>query len=301
MPKDTLKNALNSQIASLLIPFYRDGAIDYASLGAMIDRLMSDGRPLIILSHGDAQLALLSDDEIATLIRFVSTRQQRKFWFIPATRPCGMNRAVDFARYCRDYFADAVVVLPPELHSCRSVDTIVQHYTAIAGELPVIIDTEAFRTAPDEGMEVIRKLHAADINIIAVKDGLGGSWAREMCQLVSDKWDVLSSGSQQNHLDLSQHGGAGHISPFIFLNPEVADSYWNAVTGGDRAAAEAIVNAVDQRFFTQLAQSPGGITAGIHASMEILNLSRRWLRNPGYSLSDEELNELRPLVEELLA
>ncbi len=300
MPKDTLPNALNSQIPSLRISFYRDGAIDYGSIAAMIDRLMGDGRPLVMLNHEDAQFALLSDDEIATLIRFVSNRLQRKIWFVPADRPCGTNRAVDFARYCRDYFADAMVVLPPENNHFNTVDTLVRHYSAIARELPVIIDGAAFRTNPNVGMEVIQRLHATDTNIIGIKDAIGGNWAREMCQLVSDKWSVLSSGSLRHHSELCQHGSKGHLSPLLILKPEVADSYWNAVCEGDSATAEKIIDTIDQPLHTKLEQLPGGSNAGIHACMEILGLSQRWQRNPAYSLSDEELDALRPLVEKLL-
>lgn len=296
MPKDTLKVALNGIIPSLRIPFYRDGAIDYSSFAAILDRILESGCPLLMFNHTDAQLSLLDDEEIATVVKFISNRGQRKVWYVFADRPCGTNRAVAYARYCRDYFCDALVVLPPCDEQRTSVAALVQHYRMVAREVPVLIDTAAFRHTPEKGIEVIRELHASEDNIIGIVDSIGVPWIGEVCQQVSDKWSVISCGSQQHHLDLRPLGGAGHLSTFAVIKPDVADRYAAAIAAGDTQQAQAIITTEDQPFFAKLQSLKGGTQAGIHAAMEIAGISQRWLRNPFHSLSDEELNELRGIL-----
>lgn len=301
MPKDTLKNALNGIIPSLRIPFYRDGAIDYGSFAAIIDQVMDSGCPLLMFTYTDAQLMLLDDEEISTLIRFVANRGQRKVWYVYADRPCGTNKAVEHARYSRDYFADAIVVLPPCDGEHTTVAGLVHHYRMVAREVPVLIDTAAFQHAPDMGREVIGQLHADDDNIIGIVDSIGMPWIGDVCQQVSNKWSVITAGSQQNHLNLLPRGGAGHLSTLAVIQPEAAQQYAAAITAGDTTQAQALIQAIDTPFFSAVDAVTGGTQAGIHAAMELAGISQRWRRAPFYSLSDPQVAELKKSLSNVLA
>jgi dihydrodipicolinate synthase/N-acetylneuraminate lyase len=83
------------------------------------------------------------------------------------------------------------------------------------------------------------------------------------------------------------------MSTYLFFCPEVAHRYWAAVEAKDMKTAWDIASRYDQAYYQFVGSLPGGFDAGIHASLEIYGICKRWRRPPYYSLNDEEMERLR--------
>ena len=68
---EEVRESLTGPLASLRVPFNRDGAIDYDGLANLIDRIMNAGSKTVLLTYGDSLFSVLTDDEIAEVTKFV--------------------------------------------------------------------------------------------------------------------------------------------------------------------------------------------------------------------------------------
>ena len=65
------KKALTGPIASVSVPFLRDGQIDYDSLRSSVDFDVEHGSGTILLTYGDSLYSILTDKEITEISRIV--------------------------------------------------------------------------------------------------------------------------------------------------------------------------------------------------------------------------------------
>ena len=186
--------------------------------------------------------------------------------------------------------------LLPGIHSdwARSCthDTFVEHYAAVAQHIPVMLVTNVFAPRQALGLEVLRTLRDQVEGIVAIKDDVGGQFARKMCLAVHDRWAVFAGGQKQNHLDLVPYGCDGYLSTFIQFRPDIAQDYWTATQTGDWQRAKEIIQVYDMPYFDFVLPLPGGFDAGIHGVLELFGIAQRWRRKPYYTLNDEEMERL---------
>ena len=202
-------------------------------------------------------------------------------------------KTVEFAQFALETGADILMVLPPDWARSCTVETLVEHYAAVAEEIPVMLVTNLFRQRPiAQSLQAIERVRDSVDNVVAIKDDVTGPFARRMAGLVYQKWAVISGGRKENHLDLLPYGCDGYFSTFSKFHPPVAQAYWQAIRNEDLAQATQIIERHDIPFFDQLVTMPGGFDAASHALFEIHGLAQRWRRKPYYSLTDEELEQL---------
>ena len=128
--------------------------------------------------------------------------------------------------------------------------------------------------------------------VVAVKDDICGEFGRRAAQLVHPKWIMLSGGAKENHLDVHPYGCDGYLSAFITFKPELAHRYWKEITAGRMADAARIIEQHERPFFDCISSLPGGFDAGIHGTLELHGICKRWRRPPFHSLSDAEMERL---------
>jgi dihydrodipicolinate synthase/N-acetylneuraminate lyase len=189
--------------------------------------------------------------------------------------------------------ADLLMVLPPDwAHSCTT-QTFVEHYAAIAREMPVMMVTGVFASrGVAQGVEIVRAVLEQVDGVVAIKDDFCGEFARKMCRLAKGRAATFSGGQKQNHLDALPYGCDGYLSTFITFKPSVTHEYWRAIQSNDLRRATAIIERYDVPFFDFILSLPGGFDAGMHATYELFGLGERWRRPPYHSLSDAELERL---------
>ncbi|MCB0115523.1 MAG: dihydrodipicolinate synthase family protein [Caldilineaceae bacterium] len=288
-----LRAALSGPIASVHTPFLQDGEIDYPSLRRMVDFAVEGQAAALMLTFGNSLYSLLSDAEVMDVTRVVVAQAARRVPVVAADRAWATTQTVDFARACRDLGADVLMVLPPDWAGSCTVDTLVEHYAAVAAELPVMVVTNLFAQSQPRGLATSTRLRDEVPGVVAVKDDVCGVFGRKLATLVGSSWAVLAGGQKQNHFDAWPYGCTGYLSTFSVFAPQIAQRYWQAIQREDRAAAVAVIQEFDMPFFDQIIPLPGGFDAGIHATLEIFGLAQRWRRKPYHSLGDVDVERLR--------
>lgn len=288
-----VRAALTGPIASLRVPFTRDGAIDFRGMRKSIDFDIAAGSGTILQTFGDSLHSVLTDEEVGEVARVTAEHTAGRALVVAADRQWATRKEVEYARYVREIGADILMVLPPDWGASCTVDSLVEHYAAVAAEMPVMVVTAVYIARGMQfGLQVIERLIRDVPNVVAVKDDFCGEFGRKLALLAHEHWAVFSGGLKQNHLDMYPYGCDGYLSTLITLKPEIAHAYWSAIEARDVMAAGRIIAQYDMPLFDYLMNVPGGFDAGIHAMSEILGITGRWRRKPYYSLNDEEMERL---------
>ena len=161
---------------------------------------------------------------------------------VAAERNWGTPKLVEFARYAKQTGAGVLMVMPPDWAGSCTTATLVDHYAAAAGELPVMIITATFVPRGEAfGLETLKRVRDEVPGVVAIKDDWCGEFGRKMSLLVHDQWAVFSGGQKQNHLNLHPFGCDGYLSTFITFKPQVSHDYWKAILAEDMAKAVEII------------------------------------------------------------
>ena len=288
---DEVRAGLTGPISSLTTPFTRDGAVDHDALRNLIDFNLAGGSKTALLTWGDSLFSVLSDQEVAELTATVVDRARGRALTVAADREWGTGKAVEFARYCREVGVDVLMVKPP-VWSPPGVAEFVEHYRAVAREIPVMLVTNVWAGAIDVAVAVVAELLDRVDGVMAIKDDVGGELARKVTAMAGDRWAVFAGGQKQQHLDLMPYGAVGYMSTFVSFQPAVAQRYWQAISAGDLPAAVAVIEQDDWPLFDYLVRLPAGFDAGMHALLEIFGVAPRWRRAPLPDLDDAEVERL---------
>jgi 4-hydroxy-tetrahydrodipicolinate synthase len=296
---DEIRYHLTGPVASVNIPFYRDGAIDYASLKKWVDFSIQAGSRTMLLTYGDSLYSILTDEEVALVTKAVCEYTAGRAMVVAADRIWWTGKTVEFAKYSREVGADMLMVLPPDWGNSSTVETFVDHYKAVAECIPVMVVTNLFAKRQAEGLKVLEILRDTVPGVMAIKDDVGGEFVRRMCLLVHDKWAVFAGGQKQLHLDMYPYGCDGFLSTFVSFKPEVTWKYWKAIEAKDLTTARNVIRDYDLPYFDLVGGLPGNFDAGIHGALELFGITQRWRRNPYYSLNDAEMERLKDFFKKL--
>jgi dihydrodipicolinate synthase/N-acetylneuraminate lyase len=284
---DWVRAALTGPMTSVHPVFTKSGDLDLDGLARCIERAIGAGSGTLLLTYGDSLHSILADREVGELLRAVVRLNAARAMVVAADRQWPTQIELEFAREAREAGADVLMVLPPTWGGSATADSLVAHYRAVAREIPVMAVTAPFLMAQELGLEVLGRL-LAEPRIVALKDDVGGEFARRVGSLCHGRLAVISGGQKQNHLDMNPYGVDGYMSSFLYLNPSVAHAYWAAIRAQDLAAAADVIERYDRPLFDLLLGLPGGFDAGIHAAFEGVGLAGRWRRGPYHDLTASE-------------
>lgn len=296
--REEVRHALTGPVMSLCTPFTAEDEIDFRGVASILDFAIEGGSKTIILTYGDSLYSVLTEEEIAELVRFVVEHTNGRAMVVAASGFWHTRKVTEFVEYSRTVGADLLMVRPPDwAHSC-SVDSIVEYFSGISRHMPLMLVTN-FLGAEFSGagrphyLEVLRRLKDEVDGIYAVKDDLGGDFLRRMCLTVHDTWAVMVSGTKREVVSAVPFGCDGYMSVSILFNPSIARSFWQAVENNDNPTIRRICTEFDipfNDFATQYGCANGDNV--IHGLLEIKGLAGRWKRKPYASLTDEEMAEV---------
>ena len=293
-----IRELLTCPVASTPTVFNRDGSIDFDGLRNFIDFAIAGGTTTILLTYGDSLYTILTDQELDEVTKVAVEHTAGRALVVAADRVWATPKEVEFAKHVREVGADVLMVLPPDWAGSCTVETFVEHYAAVAEEIPVMVVTNLFAGRQAVGLEVLKRLSETVPGVVAVKDDVVGTFARKMSLIVHDRMAVISGGLKQNHLDLLPYGCDGYLSTFIKFRPDVTLDYWEATQLEDWPRVREIIKTYDMPYFDFIMGLPGGFNAGIHGTLELFGVAQRWRRKPYYSLSDEEMEQLAGFFKE---
>jgi 4-hydroxy-tetrahydrodipicolinate synthase len=288
------KASLTGPCASIRTPFKKDGFIDYEALRNQIDFVIDAGANAIILTHGDSLFSLLTDDEIAQITKTCADHINKRVTFVAATGTWWTGKTRDFAAYSAEAGADMLMVLPPDWAGSCTVETLVQHYAAAGEYIPVMVVTNYLgKRSQSFAIEVIRSLYERVPQVVALKDDVTGELIRKICLMTHERWALIAGGLKQNHINMLPYGVDGYFSMHVTFYPDIAQKYWKAIKDFRMDDAIAIVRDYDMPLFDLLRSLEGGFDAGIHGTLEILGLAKRYRRLPYHTLSDQQMEVLK--------
>ena len=295
MNREEIRKALAGPVPSISTPFKKDGEIDYDGLRNMVDFDIAAGSKTILLTAGDSHYICMSEKEIAEVTKVVVEHTAGRAMVVAAEKYYNTRKVVEFAQYVRSIGADILMVMPPDWADSCTPETLADHYKAVADHIPVMIVTNVFvARGIDFGLKTLELalgLGKAN-NIVAVKDDFCGEFARRMGLLVHEHWAVISGGLKQNHLDIHPYGCDGYLSTYARFKPEIAHRYWNAIENNNLKEAVKVIKEYDMPLFDLIGSFTGKFDAGIHGTLELFGIAKRWRRKPYYSLNDEDMERL---------
>jgi len=280
---DQVIEMLEGPVNSIPTTFLRDGRLDWRGIAGVIETGIAGGSGVSLLTFGDSQLESLSDDETAELTKFLVEQVRGRALTVAATRRWWTGKAVEFARFCKDAGADALMVLPPQ--QAAVPEGLIAHYRAVAEVMPLMLVG-----APR--YEVLDGLLDAP-SICCFKEDGTEAYAIQTMQRYAGRWKFMTGGTLWRHCTQRPYGCRAFFCCYSSFCPRVAKRYWDAVRAGDEATVSDVLNRVDIPFFALDAEFAGGIQAVWRAALELKGIASRWLRPPMVSVSDADMDRLK--------
>ena len=217
---------------ALVTPF-RDGAVDFDTLGALVDWHIAEGSSAIVPVGTTGESPTLSHDEHAAVVEAVVKAARGR---VPVIAGAGSNataEAIDLVRHAAKVGADAALVVTPYYNKPTQAGMIA-HYTALhdASDLPIIIYNIPGRSVVDMTPETMGRL-ARLPRIVGVKDATG-KLERVSQQRITCGADFIQlSGEDATALGFNAHGGVGCISVTANVAPRLCAEFQAATLAGD--------------------------------------------------------------------
>lgn len=217
---------------ALVTPF-RDGAVDFDTLRALVDWHIAEGSSAIVPVGTTGESPTLSHDEHAAVVEAVVKAARGR---VPVIAGAGSNataEAIDLVRHAAKVGADAALVVTPYYNKPTQAGMIA-HYTALhdASDLPIIIYNIPGRSVVDMTPETMGRL-ARLPRIVGVKDATG-KLERVSQQRITCGPDFMQvSGEDATALGFNAHGGVGCISVTANVAPRLCAEFQAATLAGD--------------------------------------------------------------------
>ncbi|MBQ9760343.1 MAG: 4-hydroxy-tetrahydrodipicolinate synthase [Clostridia bacterium] len=232
-----LKPTVFTGAATALITPFRDGAIDYPAMEALIEEQIEKGISALLVSGTTGESATLSYAEHRELIAFAKSCIGGR---VPLLAGCGSNstaNALQLVQNACEAGADALLAVTP-YYNKTSARGIILHYRAIADAAtrPLILYNVPSRTGFSIPPDAYRAL-ADHPNIVGVKEASGDLGLLEM--LVSECGDRLDvwTGNDNQTVSSMKLGARGVISVYSNLEPHAMTEITRLCAGGDWSLA----------------------------------------------------------------
>jgi 4-hydroxy-tetrahydrodipicolinate synthase len=229
---------LEGAITALVTPM-RDGQVDMAALGSLVDDQIAAGIHGLVAVGTTGESATLSVAEhVAVIRRVVEVAKKR----VPVVAGAGANataEAIELSKASEAAGADALLHVTP-YYNKPTQEGLYRHYAAIAREtrLPIVLYNVPSRTSCDLLPETVARLAEID-HVVAIKDATDVRRASDLIHAVGDRIAVLS-GDDGIAFPTMALGGRGVISVVSNVVPSSMAAMCDAARAGDLARAREI-------------------------------------------------------------
>lgn len=288
----TNKNTLFYGSATALITPFRDGEIDYISLGKLIEMQISGGASALVLLGTTGEASTVSEGERQEIVSFARSVIKKRVPLIVGT---GTNNTEVTIRYSRNAYyqgADGLLIVTP-YYNKSTEKGLCDHYKAVAKsvDLPIIIYNVPSRTGVNIPISVYSELSRVE-NLTAIKEASGSiSYLTEILDTCGDLF-ALYTGNDDLTLPTLALGGKGVISVVGNIAPEkmkeLCDLFFKGDLNGARKT-QLYLNKLIKAMFQEINPVP------VKYAMSVLGYCQNQLRLPlcASTKQEEILNTLR--------
>lgn len=261
---------------ALVTPFDRDGAVDFESLGRLIDYQIEDGADFIVLLATTGETVTLTAAEQEQVSEFVVNRVAGR---VPLVRGLGGNctsalvaeaKMLDMTQY------DAILSVCP-FYNKPSQEGLYRHFMALAdvSAKPVILYNVPGRTGVNMTTDTVLRLARDHTNIIGIKEA-SGNLVQQLELLNNKPTDfMVLSGDDALTLPMVNNGAVGVISVIGNAFPGLFARMVHLAMDGDNKGAWEIHHRLWAMFHLLFVDgNPAGIKALLHAMGRMENVLR---------------------------
>lgn len=278
-----LTQSLRGTGVALVTPFTSSGAIDYNSLGNLIDNIIDGGAEYLVILGTTAEAPVLKKEEKKKIIDFTVEKNAGR---LPLVVGIGGNDTAALIDECRTFPLDRVdaILSASPYYSKPSQEGIYQHYLALAkaSPKPILLYNIPGRTGRNMTAETTLRL-AAHENIIGIKEAAGDFF--QCMQLLKERPENFLVISGDDALTLAQTacGIDGVISVIANIYPASFSAMVREALAQNFQGARELNNALLEAYDILFAENN---PAGVKAFLAEQGLIQNYLRLPNVPLSE---------------
>ena len=227
-------------MVALVTPMDSQGAVDWDSLGKLVDFHLQQGTNAIVAVGTTGESATLDVPEHIEVVRRVVKQVAGRMPVIAGTGGNSTRESVELTQAAKDVGADACLLVTP-YYNKPTQEGLYLHFRHIAEAvaIPQILYNVPGRTVCDMLPETVERLARID-NIIGIKEATGDlQRAREVLDRVPADF-LVYSGDDATAVELMLMGGKGNISVTANVAPRAMADLCSAAMAGQAEAARAI-------------------------------------------------------------
>ncbi|SHH08478.1 4-hydroxy-tetrahydrodipicolinate synthase [Hydrocarboniphaga daqingensis] len=232
---------IKGSLVALVTPMDATGAVDFASLDALVEWHIEQGTDGIVAVGTTGESATLDLDEHLAVIRRVVDVVARRIPVIAGTGSNSTTEAIEQTVAAKAIGADAALLVTP-YYNKPPQQGLYLHYRKIAEsvDLPLILYNVPGRTGCDMLPETVRRL-AQVPGIVGLKEAKGDpERTRDLLALGLPAGFALYSGDDATAREAILQGFHGDISVTANVAPRLMHQLCAAALSGDAATAEQI-------------------------------------------------------------
>jgi 4-hydroxy-tetrahydrodipicolinate synthase len=219
-------------MVALVTPF-RDGKVDWQSLGALLDFHITNGTNGIVPCGTTGESATLTPQEHDEVIKAVVKGVNKRVPVIAGTGSNSTDEGIRLTRAAEKSGADGALMISP-YYNRPTQEGIYQHYKKVADSvgIPVIVYNIPGRTGSKIEPETLARLSEIK-NVAGVKEATGSvDQAIDVIRLCGDRLAVYS-GEDSLTFSLMALGGKGVISTVANIVPKEMSQLTEACLEGN--------------------------------------------------------------------
>ena len=280
-------------------PFRPDLSLDLDALAKNVDEMAAYPFCALVAAGGTGELYSLTPEEVEAVVR---TTVQTVAGRMPVVAGTGFNAAIgaDIARRVECAGADFVLILPP-YYVLSPERGLFAYYKAIADvtSLPIIIYSRDWAVFTPE---MVARLSDLIPTLVGWKDGQGD--IRRLQRIMSYNGDRqawfggLGDDCAPGYFAI---GVQAYTSSISNLSPQLSLDIAEAGLARDFDRLNQLVNRYVHPLYAFRERSRGYEVAAMKAAMEMLGKPAGPVRPPLTNCRPEDLADLRPLIESLVA
>ena len=205
--------------ATALVTPFKDGKIDYVSMGKLIEWQISQGIDALVVCGTTGEASTLSKKEKLELIKFTVDLTKGRVPVIAGTGGNCTESTLELTLEVEELGVDGLLIITPYYNKCTE-SGLISHFEKIANAAgkPIILYSVPSRTGVNLTAEAVSVLKGHP-NIIGLKEASGDiSQVCKMAAHISEDFN-LYSGNDDQTVPILSLGGIGCISTVSNIIP----------------------------------------------------------------------------------